>query len=306
MAGTTPSRIFLCYRRDDSSGHTGRIYDELSHHFAPGQVFMDIDSIDPGLDFTEVVDRALASSAVVVVVIGRGWLTAADERGRRLDDPGDHVRRELATALARGRRVIPVLVQGARMPTVGQLPEPLQPLAHRNAIELSDTRWRFDIDNLTRALDRTVAHVGGGAGTRVIPRAVEAGAPVERPHPPQFTVAATPVPHKRRSYLLLAAAAFALLAGVLAWNWVSDLSHAVGVPTPLAELVVSSHSYPVRSMLVCSDGIFPGIVVEVILDGQTSEVPIVTWSGVTAKGKTIYPGTPLLLKVSNGLNCPRS
>jgi hypothetical protein len=308
--GPVPAAIFLCYRREDSSGYTGRIFDHLARHFDPGQVFMDIDSIDPGVDFTEVVDRAVARSAAIVAVIGRSWLSAADERGgRRLDDPTDYVRRELSIALFRDARVIPVLVQGAQMPTVEQLPEPLQPLAHRNALELSDTRWTFDIAVLTRALDRAVAEVHGRAGAGVHTVPVEAPGqlrPTRRPAP-EFVAAAPPVARSGGfPYLILFLAVFAMLAGIVAWRWLSDLSHAVGVPAPVATLVVSSHSYPVRSMSVCSDGVLPGLVVEVILDGQTAEVPIVTWDGVTTKGKTIYPGTPLLLKVSNGLNCPRS
>ena len=307
--GPVPAAIFLSYRREDSSGYTGRMFDHLARHFDPGQVFMDIDSIDPGVDFTEVVDRAVARSAVIVAVIGRSWLSATDERGgRRLDDPTDYVRRELSIALFRGARVIPVLVQGAQMPTVEQLPEPLQPLAHRNALELSDTRWTFDVEVLTRALDRAVAEVHGRAATGVHTVRVEARGQLRpaRPRAPEFVAAAPPMARRGFPYLILSLAAFAMLAGIVAWRWLSDLSHAVGVPSPVAMIIVSSHSYPVRSLSVCSDGVLPGLVVEVILDGQTAEVPIVTWDGVTAKGKTIYPGTPLLLKVSNGLNCPRS
>lgn len=154
------SRIFICYRREDSSGHTGRLYDQLAPHFERGQVFMDIETIEPGLDFTQVVDMAVGASAVVVAVIGRSWLTITDEHGqRRLDNPDDYVRHELSAALAREMRVIPVLVQGARMPDAKELPDPLKPLARRNAIELSDLRWKFDVGELIKALKNAVAQV---------------------------------------------------------------------------------------------------------------------------------------------------
>ena len=121
---------------------------------------MDIETIEPGLDFTQVVDMAVGASAVVVAVIGRSWLTITDEHGqRRLDNPDDYVRHELSAALAREMRVIPVLVQGARMPDAKELPDPLKPLARRNAIELSDLRWKFDVGELIKALKNAVAQV---------------------------------------------------------------------------------------------------------------------------------------------------
>src|ERR1700747_1122745 len=106
--------IFVSYRRQDSSHLAGRLYDHLADRFGEGQVFMDVDTIEPGLDFAEEVTRAVAACQVLVAVIGPAWLTAADGRGRRrLDDPDDFVRLEIETALVRGVRVIPVLAQGA-------------------------------------------------------------------------------------------------------------------------------------------------------------------------------------------------
>jgi len=121
---------------------------------------MDIETIEPGLDFTQVVDMAVGASAVVVAVIGRSWLTITGEHGqRRLDNPDDYVRHELSAALARDIRVIPVLVQGARMPDAKELPDPLKPIARRNAIELSDLRWKFDVGELIKALKNAIAQV---------------------------------------------------------------------------------------------------------------------------------------------------
>ena len=117
-------RIFISYRRDDSAGHTGRIFDRLEGHFGQGQVFMDVDTIRPGLNFVEVVEEAVGVCDGLVAVIGQEWLQASDATGaRRLKDPADLVKLEIATALERDIRVIPVLVQGAQMPRIVDLPE---------------------------------------------------------------------------------------------------------------------------------------------------------------------------------------
>ncbi len=147
-------KIFISYRRDDSGGRAGRLYDRLIDHFGQGQVFMDVDAIRPGLNFVEVVEQAVGVCDGLVAVIGRDWLQASDATGsRRLEDPSDLVRLEIATALKRDIPVIPVLVQGAQMPQATDLPEDLTELAHRNALEVSDNRFRADIDQLIRALD---------------------------------------------------------------------------------------------------------------------------------------------------------
>jgi formylglycine-generating enzyme required for sulfatase activity len=148
------SGIFISYRRDDSSGHAGRLFDRLSAHFGVEQVFMDIDQIEPGEDFVQVIESAVGSCEVLIALIGRNWLTSRDESGRRLDNPNDFVRLEIAAALVRGIPVIPVLVQGARMPRPQDLPEDLLPLSRRHALELSDLRWKHDADQLTGALEK--------------------------------------------------------------------------------------------------------------------------------------------------------
>jgi hypothetical protein len=136
--------VFISYRRDDCAGHAGRLYDRLAEHFGEERVFMDIDAIDPGVDFGERIEEAVASCDLFIALIGDDWLDIKDPSGRRrLDDPDDFVRLELAAGLARsGLRVIPVLVEGASMPASGDLPDDLKPLARRNAFELSDARWR--------------------------------------------------------------------------------------------------------------------------------------------------------------------
>ena len=152
---TVPFRIFINYRRGDSGGYAGRLYDSLASHSDDWQVFMDIDTIEPGVDFTEVIDRELETCDVVVAMVGPHWLAAEDSAGRRrLDNPDDFVRAELEAALARDIRVIPAQVQGAGMPSSDQLPDPLRRFARRNALELSDARWRYDVDRLVQLLER--------------------------------------------------------------------------------------------------------------------------------------------------------
>ncbi|MCI0830576.1 MAG: AAA family ATPase [Chloroflexi bacterium] len=146
--------IFISYRRDDSAGHAGRLYDRLIDHFGPDQVFMDIDTIKPGQDFVDAVRQAIAGCDGLVAIIGREWLTISDATGaRRLDDPEDIVSLEIATALEQGIRVIPVLVQGAPMPAATDFPETLKELAHRNAQEISDRSFNSDAQSLIEALE---------------------------------------------------------------------------------------------------------------------------------------------------------
>ncbi|HJQ30682.1 MAG TPA: DUF4440 domain-containing protein [Pyrinomonadaceae bacterium] len=151
------SGIFISYRRDDSVGHAGRLYDRLSDHFGGDQIFMDIDQIEPGEDFVHVIEDGVGSCEILIAVIGRRWLVGADGATRRLDDPNDFVRLEIAAAFRRDIRVIPVLVEGAVMPMPRDLPEDLSPLSRRQAIELSDQRWKYDVDRLIEALEKILA-----------------------------------------------------------------------------------------------------------------------------------------------------
>jgi hypothetical protein len=149
--------IFISYRRDDSEGQAGRLYDDLSRRFGGDSVFMDVAAIEPGLDFRKVIDHNVASCGVLLAVIGPGWLDAKDQTGqRRLDNPTDFVRLETASALKRDIPVVPVLVHGARMPAANQLPEDLGELAYRNGLELTHARWDSDIEVLVKALQRHV------------------------------------------------------------------------------------------------------------------------------------------------------
>ena len=159
------SIIFISYRRDDSAPYAGRLYDRLTARFGKGQVFMDIDHIEPGEDFVEVINRKVSACETAVVLIGKAWLSATDGEGRRrLDDPEDFVRLEVAAALQRKVRVVPVLVGGAAMPRMQQLPEPLALLSRRNAIEISDSHFHADVDRLIGALERSAVPSAPGTG----------------------------------------------------------------------------------------------------------------------------------------------
>ena len=147
--------IFISYRREDSSGQAGRLYDRLAGHFGKDKVFMDIDTIRPGVDFVDVIKESVGSCDVLIAVIGRQWLTTTDEKGRRLDSPDDFIRLEIAAALDRNVRVIPALVGGGAMPKT-DLPEPLARLARRQAIEISDMRFHHDVDRLIEAVEEAL------------------------------------------------------------------------------------------------------------------------------------------------------
>jgi hypothetical protein len=153
-----PLRVFLNYRRDDASGHAGRLYDLLIARYGAERVFMDIDAIPLGSEFGQAISRAVASCDVLIALIGRGWLQAADSDGhRRLDDPDDFVRREIESALAQGVVVVPATVQGAELPRAEELPPALAPLTQRQGFELSDKGWQDDVNRLIRRLEAVAA-----------------------------------------------------------------------------------------------------------------------------------------------------
>ncbi|MEP6766459.1 MAG: toll/interleukin-1 receptor domain-containing protein [Gemmatimonadaceae bacterium] len=153
---TVRNKIFISYRREDSSGHVGRLHDALASQLGHNTVFMDIDSIAPGADFVDVLQHSLQAAAVVIVVIGTRWVGPRADGRRRIDDENDFVRLEVAKALNDSEvRVIPVLVNKAEMLSEGSLPEPLKGLARRNAMEMSDIRWAHDTKMLLEEIART-------------------------------------------------------------------------------------------------------------------------------------------------------
>jgi hypothetical protein len=155
-------QIFISYRRDDSAASAGRIYDRLNDHFASSEIFMDVDTLAPGIDFVEAIEESVSSCDALIAVIGRQWLVLADEEGnRRMDNPDDFVRIEIRTALERGVRVIPVLVDGASMPRARDLPDDLKLLVRRNALEVRHTSFNADCGRLIAALEQVLGLAKG-------------------------------------------------------------------------------------------------------------------------------------------------
>jgi len=152
-ADVRADRIFISYRRADSGGWARSLHDNLEEGLGTGRAFRDV-TMEGGVDFHEHVEALLDRCDVLLAIIGRRWSAMVDAHGsRRLDDPDDLVRREIAGALKRADvEVIPVLVDGARMPAEHELPADLAPLARRQACELTDTRWDYDVDILTQRL----------------------------------------------------------------------------------------------------------------------------------------------------------
>jgi hypothetical protein len=159
--------IFISYRRQDSSHLAGRLYDRLADRFGADLVFMDVATIDLGVDFAEVITRAVGTCQVLVALIGPQWVTAADPDGRRrLRDPNDFVRLEIQAALERDVRLIPILVEGAPMPRVRDLPRQLAGLARRNAMTMRHESFPYDAERLVTAIERVLA-ARTPAGTEV-------------------------------------------------------------------------------------------------------------------------------------------
>ena len=145
--------IFISYRRSEDAAFAGRLFDRLERTFRREALFMDVDSIAPGQDFVSILKARVAECDVLLALIGRGWLTATDEAGRRrLNNAEDFVRIEIEAALTQRKRVIPVLIDDVPMPRAEELPEELKPLVRCQAIRLSHDRFRADCDRLIRAL----------------------------------------------------------------------------------------------------------------------------------------------------------
>ena len=173
--------IFVSYRRSDTQGEAGRLFDDLVTHFGEQKVFMDVSGIEAGRDFRKAIEESVANCGVLLVVMGPLWVTAKNEAGvRRLDDPADFVREEVTSALRRDIPVIPVLVRGAEMPRPEQLPDCLQDLAYRNCVELSHARWKSDVQLLVDPLRRLL---GSSAEVKPATASREAGVAALPPLP---------------------------------------------------------------------------------------------------------------------------
>jgi tetratricopeptide (TPR) repeat protein len=170
VSGTT--RVFVSYRRQDARHVAGRLADRLVERF---QVFMDMDTIEPGTDFTDVIRQAVEECDVFLSVIGAQWMSVKDDQGqRRLDDASDWVVAETVAALLRNVPVIPVLVDGAVMPGRSELPPELAPLASRQAMTIRHESFSSDVNRLIAAIERRV-------GTAAEPGSPPPAAPASPP-----------------------------------------------------------------------------------------------------------------------------
>ena len=176
--------VFISYRRAETAGEARALFKDLAAALGSDSVFMDVDTIALGRDFREIVREHLASSDIMLALVGRDWVGIKDAAGcKRLEDPKDFVRLEIEAALKRGIPVIPVLVQGAQMPTTDQLPPEIRNFTFRNAFELSHNRWESDVRELLRRL--ALHRQDAGVNVESAP-----------PHPPRA---------KRRYWLMMAA-----------------------------------------------------------------------------------------------------
>jgi TIR domain len=157
-SGSASARIFISYRRADAGWPARWLADRLAGQFGAGVVFQDVDSIRPGDDFAAAIEEAVGACAVLLAVIGPQWLVAEGDAGRRLDDPQDWVRLEIEAAIRRGVRIVPVLVDGARMPAAAELPPSLRDLVRRQAVPLSPAS--LDIRRLVSVLETALEHEG--------------------------------------------------------------------------------------------------------------------------------------------------
>lgn len=211
-------KVFLSYRRSDTQHAAGRAADKLADRF---ELFMDVDTIPPGVDYTDYLKRAVGGCDVLLAFIGEKWAELSDETGRRrLEDPDDWVLAEIVTALTRAVPVIPVLVDGATLPAPERLPEQLRPLLKRQATPLRFDSFSADLAHLVAAIE----HVGqpsdeGTAGTAPSdPDGPFADRWSRVPAPLQRTpLALTVAPRRRRMLPVLAAVVLAVAIGAGAW-----------------------------------------------------------------------------------------
>jgi TIR domain/VHL beta domain len=274
-------RIFLNYRRKDTEDTAGRLFDALSAHFGEDRVFMDIDDIDPGVDFDQVVHEAVGKCDVLLAMIGPNWLTATDKQGRRrLENSDDYVRVELQVALQRDIRVVPILVHGVEMPREDELPDGLQRLARKQALGLSNEAWKYDFGRLIAALE-------SAAPRRVYPSDVHEpklpGQPAARAASTEAAQAAPPSPpprqkpvrRKRRRWLWAAGAIVVLLAILAAAGGGSSSSHST---TTLSNAASHAASIGITVTTSCTGA----------SSGNETQAATISWLNSTKSTAKIY------------------
>jgi len=206
------NRIFISYRREDSEGFARGLFQSLANYFGKDSVFMDVDSISLGMDFVEAIDKSLDDCGVLLVLMGKEWALSNDASGQqRLAKKDDFVRIEIAKALKRKVPVIPVLVKGASMPDSADLPEELQTLTRRQALELRHESWDSDIEHLATALEKIL------------------GTQRKSFHPPPVE---PPPPNKRptkRGFKSIGTVLAIIIVGIIIYNGVEEWASS---PTP--------------------------------------------------------------------------
>jgi len=159
--------VFISYRRGETDGQARALHNELAARLGRDSVFMDVDSIALGRDFREALRERLASCDLMLALIGKDWINAKDQSGRRrLEDPSDFVRLEISSALRRNIPVTPVLLQGAGVPSEEELPDDLKDLAFRNGFELSHNRWDSDVQEMVKRLGLSTGARSSGAASK--------------------------------------------------------------------------------------------------------------------------------------------
>ncbi len=273
--------IFISYRRDDTEGEAGRLFDDLTRTFGGKSVFMDVTDIKPGLDFRKVIDDNVATCGVLLAIIGPTWTTITKSSGeRRLDDPNDFVRLEIASALARDIAVIPVLVHDARMPPPDQLPDNLKDLAFRNSVEITHTRWNSDVQLLMDALRQYV-----GASSTASSEPVHATVPVQLP-PANAPVHEPSAARASKTPLYAGIAVAAVLAIAAATFFARHGSGATGnstngtagnAATPAATTTAASIESPLAGTWVNSSPLQRGSVSKLEIAATGNQLSIHAW-----------------------------
>ncbi|MBW4629249.1 MAG: 4a-hydroxytetrahydrobiopterin dehydratase [Brasilonema octagenarum HA4186-MV1] len=152
--------IFISYRRSDITSEAGRLYSTISKEIGKDMVFIDTSSIEPGTDWPQELVDALEASLIAVLVIGPDWIKSSDEYGlRRIDQEDDWVRKEIEYCLAKGKKILPVLFNGAKMPPSNKLPSSIAPITSKQAVEIRNTYWDHDIKLVLTQLRASIDNI---------------------------------------------------------------------------------------------------------------------------------------------------
>jgi len=293
--------IFISYRRNDSEGEAGRLFDDLTRAFGEDAVFMDVAGIKPGVDFRKAIDENVTSCGVFLAIVGPTWATIATPEGkRRLDDPNDFVALEIASALRREVPVIPVLVHDAKMPSTDLLPAALQPFAYRNSVELTHVRWNSDVALLIEALK---AYVTPKSSSEL---PVHANVPVllPAPHPPSRpAIPAGTAKNKPTGLVAGAAIAAVLVIAAIVYFAVRPSAHPTPAPTPNPTPASTPTSAPATSPTPTQPIVAmppaPAPATRQATD-QRAALPVATYDGTWVRAVTPPPSNILSKLIVSG------